>query len=428
MSAAFFIDKFSKNGRGIGSQNGHEIEVIGSVPGDTVEIGKRFRKKKRWMADLLNIVKPSSVRIPPQCSHFPTCGGCTFQTLPYADQLKWKQSFVEDLFMSKVDPILGMDMPWFYRNKMEYTFRNGSLGLIAAGTKGKVLDLSDCVLTPPWFMEVLARVREWWKKSNLSCYSDFKNCGTLRTLTLREGRRTGDRMIILSVSGNADDALGKQDLASFVECVGKASIFLETVHVKPGMQTQRCEMHLSGPHSIREKLSNLEFSISPSSFFQPNTVMAEKMFEVAKERIGKHKRAYDLFCGMGTIGMIMADQMESVLGVELNPYAVCDAETNLEINGIENVKVEKGDVKDLAVEGADIIFLDPPRSGLTPKMRERVIAVDASTILYIACNPKTQKEDVQVFSDSGFRVDWIQPVDQFPHTPHIENICLLKKS
>jgi 23S rRNA (uracil1939-C5)-methyltransferase len=389
-----------------------------------------------------------------RCKHASECGGCKTQHVAYEAQLSEKQARVEALFESflkegktQIHPIIPCLSPWAYRNKMEFSFSQNRagvhfLGLMLAGGRGKVLSLEECHLTAPWFAELLGVVRAWWEESGLRAYHHRSNEGSLRTLIVREGQRTGDKMVMLTVSGNPDFALTKPQIEGFTQVVKgmipEASIFLRIQQIAKGSPTQFFEIHLSGPDHIQERLhiddAVLTFKISPSSFFQPNTLQAEKLYSRALQMAGMQPQAHvlDLYCGTGTLGMAFALRAGRVTGVELNPYAVFDAQANAQLNQMGNIEILRGDVGALLPQlvseaPPDLVVLDPPRSGLDPAALKHLIALAPEKILYISCNPNTQAENIRVLAEAGYQLLELQPVDQFPHTVHIENIALLRR-
>ncbi|NGX41807.1 MAG: 23S rRNA (uracil-C(5))-methyltransferase RlmCD [Chlamydiae bacterium] len=467
------IVKYSKKGNGIGyfeRQDGTEwpVEVSFAVPGDKVRAMLLRKRRGIYQSRLEEILHPSSDRIPPRCKHFGLCGGCRWQQVSYEMQLKNKQEFVlrcfGDLLTDEVEVrgILPCASQWHYRNKMEYSFssdaaKNNYLGLMMDASKGRVFHLSECHLPNPWFVEAVNAVRQWWNEFGLDAYHVRRNSGSLRTLTLREGQRTGDRMVNLTVSGNPAYALKKQHLESFVAFVRdavepvdpekKLSIFLTIQQVQKGQPTQLYEMHLYGAEHIREILyiktdpaeepQPLKFSISPSAFFQPNTEQAELLYSIALRMgvIPKSAVVYDLYCGTGTLGICVANRAEQVVGIELSPESALDARSNASENGLDNVTILTGSVHEKLAEiqeeelfpPPDIVMVDPPRPGLDPASIKHIIALNPPKIIYISCNPATQAENIAEFVKAGYRLQAVQPVDQFPHTVHIENIAVLSK-
>ncbi len=446
------ISGFSKKGSGTGFFDEKKIEVPFTATGDVVQAKIIKKRKGAYLGCLQEIIKPSEHRIEPKCLHFGQCGGCRWQHLPYEEQLKEKQARLDRLFGNLIcpEPIIPCRPPWNYRNKMEFTFSQDSegrhyLGLVLALGKGKVFNLSECHLCSPWFVQIVQQVKRWWEQTTLHAYHPHRNTGTLRTLTVREGVRTGDKMVILTVSGNPDYAISKKDLSSFVDIVSigdnTPSVFLNIHQIMKGHPTQIHEMHLAGPEYLREKMSlfdqELVFNISPGSFFQPNTAGAEKLYEKALELadIKKTDVVFDLYCGTGTLGLLAASRAARVVGVEIIPGAILDARENAKMNGFENIEFFKGDVakildhieQDRDIPRPHVVMIDPPRAGLEPKAIQQIGALGASKIVYISCNPESQAENILSFLQIGYRPVACQPVDQFPHTVHIENIVVLKK-
>jgi 23S rRNA (uracil1939-C5)-methyltransferase len=455
------IDQFSKKGKGVASYRDAKVEVVGGIPGDRVRV-ELTRKRKGWHKGFLReVIEKSSLRVVPLCAHVPHCGGCSWQEIAYSKQLEEKQARVRTFFSAWLQnreeilrPILPCDEPWRYRNKMEFSFsqnRAGEhfLGLMLAGGKNRVLNLTECHLTSPWFSVVLNAVRNWWVPSGILAYR-VNDEGALRTLILREGQRTGDKLVMLTVSGRPEFALTRQQIESFTDTIKKispqASVFLRIQQIAKGVPTQFYELHLSGPDHIKEKLEintgrdlrTLTFKISPTSFFQPNTRQAERLYSTALEMVELPPRAqvFDLYAGTSTLGMALSLQAERVVGIEINPHAVFDAEASVLLNGISNLTLHCGDVgkvltrlrEEPGFERPDLAIVDPPRAGLDPLALSHLLALLPNQILYISCNPESQAENIKLLIQGGYQLRALQPVDQFPHTPHIENIAVLYRT
>jgi 23S rRNA (uracil1939-C5)-methyltransferase len=377
------------------------------------------------------------------CKHFPSCGGCIAQDIPYELQLQAKQTVIESLYPSlKVSPIIPCKNPWHYRNKMEFSFSQNKagdrfLGLILKKSRGKVFNLEECFIAPEGYAEILSRVRTWWEETPLRAFHFRSGEGTLRTFTLRQARRTGQKMALLTVSGNPQFALTQTQLNQFVQALGdpSMSIFLQIQQAIAGQPTQFFEMHLAGPAHIVEELSlngrRFEFKISPTSFFQPNTEQAEVLYQTALNfpTLTPDSIVYDLYCGTATLGILCAPRVKQVIGIELNPHAIFDGKMNAEINNLSNIELYCGDVAKVLSEQTlprpDLVILDPPRAGLDTAALEILRGLSPPQILYISCNPKTQAQNLLELPD--YEKIHIQPIDQFPHTPHIENIVYLSK-
>ncbi len=448
-----YIDNFNSQGDGVGSYNKEgkstKVAVCHTIVGDLVKADLCKRKKRGFLKGRLSsILKKSEIRKEAPCSHCQICGGCRWQEMDYASQLKFKEKIILKEFGSaKILPIIPCNDPFFYRNKMEFSFSENKagtkfLGLMIAGASRYVFNVEKCYLSSLWFSDVLNAVREWWEKSNLSAYNPSVNEGSLRFLTIREGKNTGEKMVVLTVSGRSEFALSKSDIASFAEAVKSAlphdnpSIFLRIWQIAKGSPTQFYDMHLSGRDYIQERLNvqnkELFFKISPSSFFQPNTHQAEKLYAKALELslVTKDFTVFDLYCGTGTLGMVFAPFVKKVIGVELNKDAIIDAEENLKLNNIQNFKLYEGDVGKVLTSmekiTPDLVILDPPRAGLDHLALSNLKVLRPKKILYISCNPKTQSENVKELLNEGYILKVVQPLDQFPHTIHIENIALLE--
>jgi len=439
------VQSFSLKGYGVADNT----EIAHVIPGDEIlfELTRKRRLPKKGR--LLEILVPSPDRVEPRCAHARTCGGCCWQQMAYSAQLKQKQERVHKAFGLEPDPIIPCETPFGYRNKMEFTFsenRGGQkyLGLMIAQAEPYVFNLTECHLTSSWFSEVVCKVRSWWESSTVKAFNPPSDTGSLRYLTLREAKRTDQKMAILNVSGNAEYALSRKELDEFVKAVqsaveGDISIFLRIHQTKKGKPTNFFEMHLAGPDHIVEELhlneGKLSFKISPISFFQPNTLSAEKLYDLALSLLPKSSLVYDLYCGTGTLGMAAARHADQVIGIELSPEAVIDAEENLKRNEIFNMSLHQGDVGKVITrlmsepnfKRPDAVIVDPPRAGLDPLAIHHLKTLAPQTIIYISCNPLTQAENVKELLSAGYKLVRLQPVDQFPHTYHIENIALLEK-
>lgn len=466
------IKSLNKKGNGLAEVDEGEgvvssVEVPFALPGEIATVCIRGKRKGQYSGMLENVDVPSKLRIAPRCKHFGDCGGCRLQNIPYDQQLEFKEAYIRKCFSAILDdtvdfrPAIGCDPHWQYRNKMEFSFSsdaagNQFLGLVQASSKGKVLNLTECHLVNPWFSDVLCDIREWWAESGLNAYRLKSDEGALRTLVMREGKSTGDRMVMLTVSGNPDFALSKDQLENFVTKVlsasnksapgVKLSVYLRIQQVAKGMPTNFYEMLLHGPDHIREVLEvqisedqaplKLHFHVSPTAFFQPNTIQAEKLYSVALQMAGVAEGAvvYDLYCGTGTLGICAASCAKEVIGIEVSPESALDARTNASLNGLNNIKIICGAVRHVlagltgeTLPKADLVVIDPPRPGLDPEAMNGLVELDPPRILYVSCNPETQAQNVEELMTHGYRIESIQPIDQFAHTPHIENIVVLQK-
>ncbi|MDR2539764.1 MAG: 23S rRNA (uracil(1939)-C(5))-methyltransferase RlmD [Chlamydiales bacterium] len=448
------IQRFHRKGYGAGNSPGFSkpLHVIGGVVGD--ELVVEIKTKQRAFIKQITCLSP--YRAIPKCSHAPFCGGCSWQQVDYLFQLEQKQQRIHELFASfikegfSLKSILSCDQIWHYRNKMEFSFsqdRAGQqfLGLILAGSKGYVFNLQECWLVSAWFSSVVAQIRLWWKQSGLRAYR-LDHTGSLRTLIVRQSLNTSDKLVMLTVSGRPEYALNKQQIQQFVQAIlltasasERISIFLRIQQTIKGQPTQFFEMHLHGPDHILERLmvdgKTLTFKISPTSFFQPNPRQAEKLFSFALQVVqGPKKHILDLYAGTATLSIVFAKIADRVTAIELNPHAVFDAKVNKELNHIENLEIICGDVgqkiqelkKDPGFILPDLVIVDPPRTGLDDKAIQSLLELRPQEILYISCNPITQAKDIQLLVQKRYQLMILQPVDQFPHTVHVETMALLR--
>jgi 23S rRNA (uracil1939-C5)-methyltransferase len=449
-----------------------------AIPGDTVRVLVETRRKRRIICRIDEILEPSGMRETPRCKHFGRrelpgegCGGCTLQNLSYRHQLASKESTVKRLIRQAgldpgwVAPVIGQDEPWYYRNKMEFSFgdtanREFALGLYPKGYRYEVLNLDECFLQSEFSAALVRKVRSWAVRHGLAPYINKNNDGFLRTLMIREGKRTGERLVELMTThaeeaffdGAFVDATTIADafLTFVLECReeldgGISSVYWTQQRAVRGEPTCFIEHHLHGEPVLREQMhlpgqTVLDFDIHPRAFFQPNTRQAEVLYAEVLDRTGLLDEAaantvLDLYCGTGTIGLCMAPYADKVLGIEMQPDAVENARANARTNAIENIEFFVGDVGDVleteafsdAAGDVDVVVVDPPRAGLLPDAREHLAEIDAGRLVYVSCNPKALARDLQQLTKAGWTVDSIQPVDMFPHTYHIENVVLLER-
>lgn len=417
---------FTDKGIGVTEEG---VLLRGTLPGEKVA----FLPQKKQRGRLQEVITKSPHRIEPVCRHFGVCGGCSFQHLPYSEELKWKErQFTTSL------PILPAKAEWHTRNRMDFTFSQDQSGKRFLGLfqdRGRVLDVQECYLCPTWFIAVINEVRAWWEEENVTAYIPHKDVGLLRTLIVREGKFTEEKQVILHVSSHPETALKKEQITSFVQkmqaLLGEdVSLFLLIQQSIKGSTTQFYEMHLSGKPYLVEQLGDLSFQISPQAFFQTNSAQALVLYQTACTLLNLegNETVLDLFCGTGTLSLFLSQKAKQVIGIELSKEAVLDAQENQKRNGITNVSFLQGDVAELlpTCPKADIVVIDPPRVGLSVQAVQALLATEAKSVLYISCNPKTLARDLDVLS-SHYTVEKMQPLDQFPKTYHIEAMVILRR-
>lgn len=437
------IDHYTKKGDGYCYLQGKfACHVVGGAAGDRGRLRIVARKRKCYIAKMEEVLDPSPERVPFRCAHGGDCGGCRLQHVNYDAQLEHKQELLIDLFCPYyVNYIEGCDEPWRYRNKMEFTFgkdRHGErlLGLIEAGSKGIVINLKECHICAPEVIAIMDAVRAWWRSTDLPPYHHYSGKGVMRSLTVRRGERTGSCQVMLTVAAplTPDQKSALQGALSPFQ----VGLFINHHCAEKGVATEFKLEHLEGDERLHERLEigpehSLDLYASPHSFLQPNTRQAEKILRTAIELLSLTggERLLDLYSGVGTIGLGLSRYVKEVIAIELIDAAAQDAAINAKANGIENIRPISCDVKralhsDLRSDlvGIDIVVVDPPREGLDGVVIEALLEMAPAKILYISCNPKTQAEDLKGLA-KAYRIDTLQPIDQFPHTVHMENIALL---
>ncbi len=431
------IDSLAFGGNGVARLDGYVVFVSGALPGDRVRavIGKR--KRAYAEARAVEILQPGPDRIEPVADH----PGAPWQVLAYERQLEVKQAQVSDALTRigrlegfALEPIVPAVSPWRYRNKLEYSFGTGPDGALqcgfhAPGRWDEIVPISDCWLASEPANHAREQIVTWCRDQGLRAFDRRSGQGTLRNLVVREGRRTGAVQVRL-VTASAQ--LDRESLTRAGEGLdGLLWTRLDSV----GETTQGGETELlAGADRFEERVGPMRFEISANAFFQTNTEMAERLYELAIEyaRPTGFERVYDLYCGIGTIGLLLSPRVAEVWGLELVEEAIADAIANAAANEIDNTHFFAGDVR-LAmrelVEKAgrpDLLVVDPPRAGLSQKVVRRVIEASPSRIVYVSCNPTTLAPNVaQLVADGGYRLVRVRPVDMFPQTPHIECVAEL---
>ena len=440
------IDSLAYGGNGVARHDGFVVFVRGGVPGDDVRA--RITKVKRGFAEgvVTELVERSTARVEAPCRHFGTCGGCRFQDLAYESQIGEKERQVRDALVRigrfedpPLEPIVPAASQFGYRNKLEYSFTETEdgvdLGFHRAGRWDEVIGIEECLLTTDLGNAIRLAVREWAREERLEPYDQRTGSGYLRHLVVREGRNTGQALVVLVT------APGERFETGYLVDVLRRFPEVRSVHWAindtPAEQTNLPTRLLWGDDAIEEQLLGLRFRIRPSAFLQTNTEMAEQLYELAREYAGLTgvENVYDLYCGTGTIGLALAADARAVWGLEISEEAVACAIENAELNGIENARFYAGNVGQTVEErreeagAADVVVVDPPRAGLAGKALRRTGSLGARRIVYVSCNPTTLASDLQVLRDEyGYELERCRPVDMFPHTPHVESVSALSLS
>ena len=451
------IESVAAEGKSIAHTPEGQVVFVGfAVPGDVVNV-RVVRKKKAWLeGQIIKIVKPSEQRLEPFCEHFTVCGGCRWQPLPYEIQLAAKQRQVYDqltrighLEVPEFRPILGSDKTRYYRNKLEFsasckrwmTAEEIASGVPAGPGLGfhvgkyfdKVLDIERCHLQPEPTNAIRLFIKKFCLDNGISFYDIRENRGQLRNMFVRT---TDAGAVMVIVCFGEDFPLRAPLLDAVAKEFPQITSLYYVINGKKNdtIGDQTCILH-SGEPAIYEEMEGLRFKIGPKSFYQTNTGQAHKLYTVAREfaALTGNEMVYDLYTGTGTIAQFVSRGAKRVIGIEYVPEAIEDAKINAEGNGIKNCEFYAGDMKDIltadfiAQHGRpDVIIVDPPRAGMHPDVVKTILQAAPERIVYVSCNPATQARDMEMMSED-YTITAVQPVDMFPHTYHVENICRLDR-
>jgi len=454
-----FIEDFAAEARCVAKLDGRVVFVENSAPGDVVDL-RITRKKKNYLEAIpVRYHRLSGFRQEPVCTHYGTCGGCRWQHVQYSHQLEFKLKQVRDQFerlgkLTDFDllPALGSERTEFYRNKLEFTFSNqrwltqteidsgeelqrNGLGFHKPGRFDKVLDIEKCYLQNQLSNEIRNEVKNFAIRKDIPFYDLKEHVGFLRNLIIRTSN-TGECMVILQVKNE-----NKQFVSAILDHLSRNFPGITSLYyiINPKANESYQDLpavHYAGNKFITEKMEDLSFIIGPKSFFQTNSDQAYRLYSRVREMadIQKNEVAYDLYTGTGSIANFIARQAKKVIGVEYVEEAVEDARLNSQFNQINNTHFVAGDIRDVLTDdffskhgNPDEIIADPPRAGMHQDVIRSILKSRADRLVYVSCNPATQARDISLLKES-YRLEKVQPVDMFPHTHHIENIALLKKS
>lgn len=443
------IEKVEFPNKGLVYVEGEEKPVIvkNGIPGQKVKFAVNKLRKGKAEGRLLEVVEKSTLETrKPACSIFPACGGCMYQTMSYEDQMTMKGQQVKDILDAaivgeyKFEGVKASPKEFAYRNKMEFSFgdeyKDGplSLGLHKKGSTYDVLTAADCKLVHEDMTKILSCVLQYFQERNVSYYKKMQHTGYLRHLLLRKGDISGEILVNLVTTTQEEyDLTELTEALLSLELEGKIVGILHILNDSLSDVVQSDETRvLYGQDYFYEKLLDMEFKITPFSFFQPNSRAAEVLYGTVRDYLGdmKGKTLYDLFSGTGTIGQILSPVAEQVIGVEIVEEAVVAANENAKHNGIENCKFLAGDVfqvLDEIEEKPDVIVLDPPRDGIHPKALPKILDYGVDTIVYISCKVTSLARDLEMMQAKGYRVVKAVACDQFCQTVHCEVVCLLSK-
>lgn len=438
------ITDMGQDGEGIGKVEGYTLFIKDAVIGDRVQVKVMKAKKNYGYARLLEILIPSPDRVDPRCPCARQCGGCQIQALSYASQLKFKEEKVRSCLERiggferiPLQPIIGMESPYRYRNKAQFPIGRGKDGRpvagFYAGRTHTIIPQEDCVLGIRENQSILEVILGFMEEYSIPAYREEDGTGLVRHVLIRSGFATRELMVCLVING---EALPKAQVLveRLKDIAGIASISLNINIARTNVILgDRVEVLWGKPY-IEDVLDGVRYQISPLSFYQVNPIQTRELYRKALQYAGLHgtETVWDLYCGIGTISLFLAGQAGHVYGVEIVPPAIEDARKNAQLNGIENAEFFVGKAEEVLPRkyqeeqiSADVIVVDPPRKGCDSAVLETMLQIRPKRIVYISCDPATLARDLKILCQGRYKLQKVQPVDMFPHTTHVETVCLL---
>lgn len=456
------ITDVAAEGKSLARVNDMVVFVPFAVPGDVVDLQVRKKKHHYCEAEVVRFIKYSERRAEPVCQHFGICGGCKWQNLPYEDQLKAKQKQVHDQLtrIGKVElpdfrPILGSEKIYEYRNKLEFSCSNkrwltkeevnsgvqldhkNAIGFHITGAFDKIYPIEKCWLMDDLCNQIRNEIRDYALNNGISFFDVREQTGLLRDIMIRNSS-TGEWMVL--VQFKFQEQGDEQRAHDLLQHIGDrfpqitSLLYVNNQKCNDTFSDQTVEV-FKGKDHITEMMDKLQFKVAAKSFYQTNTQQAFHLYEVARQlaQLTGKELVYDLYTGTGTIANFVARHAQQVIGIEYVKDAIADAKANSKCNGIENTLFYAGDMKDILTDEfveqhgkPDVIITDPPRAGMHPDVIQTILRAAPKRIVYVSCNPATQARDLEVLNEQ-YRVEAVQPVDMFPHTPHVENVVLLEQ-
>lgn len=439
------IEKLVYKGLGFGHlDTGQGIFVPQGLPGDILSVEISKRRRKYLEGRIVDVLTPSPFRRASQCVHFPDCGGCQLIHVDYAGQLELKNMILQDSIEREFPSILPLLLPiissprsQYYRNKMEFSFGLSGeqliLGLKKRGTYDAVVSTPECQLMSELAMKICEFSASYFSELGFSSWDYEAHVGDLRYLVIRRSHTHDGYMVILVAGHDHAEAFSRFAEALSVAFSQVRSIYWALQDSPSDTAHSSSHTLLFGDDTITEKLMDFEFLISPSSFFQTNSLGAEVLYETIRtlSKVSSEDTVLDLYCGTGTIGLFLAPHARHVIGIEENQAAVLNARENAAMNDVQNIEFACGRVKNVLKFhefDVDLVVVDPPRSGMVPKALRRMCDLGAARIVYVSCNPMTFLRDLKEIVAAGYRVESLRPVDMFPNTYHLETVCVLSQT
>ena len=440
------ITDLGSSGEGIGKVDGFTLFVKDALIGDVIQAKIIKLKKNYGYGRLMEIVIPSPARVEARCPKARACGGCQIQPLDYEKQLEYKENKVRGLLerVGKIqdyvmEPIIGMEEPWHYRNKAQFPVGKDKDGKIItgfyAGRTHSIVPLDKCFIQHPLNEQIMSIVQRWMEEFNISSYDEVSHKGLVRHIFTRIGKYTEEVMVCLVINGKKIPKEAEL-IERLKQIPGIKSICLNVNRENTNVILGKDIQCLWGQPYITDKIGEISYRISPLSFFQVNPIQTQKLYATALEYAGLtgKETVWDLYCGIGTISLFLAQAAKKVYGVEIVPEAIRDAQENARLNHIENAEFFVGKAEEVLPEQyekngvyADVIVVDPPRKGCDEKLLACMVQMAPETIVYVSCDPATLARDLNYLSNHGYKVKKVRCTDMFPHSVHVETVVLLSK-
>ena len=473
------IEDMSESGEGVGKLDGYIWFIKDAVIGDLIEAKAMKMKKNYGFARLMKVLKPSPARVKERCAVARQCGGCQLQMMSYEEQLKFKQRKVynnlkrigglDNLYLPGegpgagenvgdgegdragdreggesgrkpviMEPIIGMEDPWRYRNKAQFPFgmnkENEVIAGFYAGRTHCIIENDDCLLGIQENREILAAVKQIMTQYGIKPYQEESHTGLIRHVLIRKGFKTGELMVCFVVNGRKLP-YSEGFVERLLEIPGMTSISYNVNMEKTNVILGREVVNLYGPGYITDYIGNVKYRISPLSFYQVNPVQTERLYGTALEYAGLtgEETVWDLYCGIGTISLFLSQKAKKVYGVEIVPQAIEDARENARLNGIENVEFFVGKAEEVLPKQyekdkvyADVIVVDPPRKGCDPVCLDTIVMMGPKKVVYVSCDSATLARDVKYLEERGYWVERVSCVDMFPMSGHVESVIMMR--
>lgn len=442
------IEDMGEDGAGIGKLDGYIWFIKDTVIGDRVRARAMKMKKSYGFARLTEVLEPSPVRVEPRCPAARPCGGCQLQFMKYGEQLAFKERKIKNNLMRiggfreeeiSMLPIMGMEYPWRYRNKAQFPFGLNKNGEIItgfyAGRTHNIIENEDCLLGVEENKEILGIIRGFMRRNRIKPYDEKTHRGLVRHALIRKGFKSGEIMVCLVINGKSLPH-GERLVEELVQIPGMTSISYSVNEEKTNVIMGKEIVNLYGPGYIADSIADVTYQISPLSFYQVNPVQTEKLYGTALEYAGLtgEETVWDLYCGIGTISLFLAQKARKVYGVEIVPQAIDDARRNVKLNGMENVEFFVGKAEEVLPEQyeknhiyADVIVVDPPRKGCDQMCLDTILRMQPKRVVYVSCDSATLARDLRYLADGGYVVEKVRGCDMFPMSGHIETVCLLTR-